>query len=123
MTSLNKFLLDTFYQLQREFPADIIFTKVVKADVNPETGKRDASGDLTYSLKSVLHPVVHTTEFLVKLLGRVESTNSIFLIRNIDLPVKVEAGDYFTHKGLKYKNLVFEDFDGVLTAMTGEVVQ
>lgn len=122
MTSLTRVLLDTFYHLMKDYGTTIIFTKVGKGDVNPETGRRDTSADRTFPLSAVLTPVGVTTEFMLKVIGRIEKVESVFLIRLSDLPsgLAIETGDFFVHGNLKYRNLQYEDFDGVLIGLTGE---
>lgn len=122
MTSLGRMLLDTFYHLVKEYGTTIIFTKVGKGDIDPDTGRRDTSADRTFPLPAVLTPVGITTEFMLKLIGRVEKVESVFLIRLSDMPtgLTVESGDFFVHGNLKYRNLNYEDFDGTLIGLTGE---
>lgn len=122
MTSLASVLLDTFYHLQRDYGTTIVYTKVGKGDIDPETGRRDTSADRSFPLPAVLTPVGITTEFMLRLIGRVEKFEAVFLIRLSDLPtgLTVETGDFFVHGNLKYRNLQYENFDGVLIGVTGE---
>lgn len=122
MTSLAKMLLDTFYALRKEYGTTIQFTKVGKGNVDPDTGARDSSADRTFPLGAVLCPVGHMNEWLANLLGRVEKIGTCFLIRVSDIPsgIQIENGDYFVHGNLKYRQLNFEDYSGVIIGITGE---
>jgi len=122
VTSLAKMMLDTFYHLQKDYGTTIIFTKVGKGDIDPETGRRDSSADRQFPLPAVLSPVGLTTEFLLKLIGRVEKIETVYLIRVSDLPsgMTVDTGDFFVHGNRKFRNLQTEDFDNVVLGLTGE---
>lgn len=122
MTCLAKMLLDTFYHLRKDYGTVIQFTKAGKGNIDSETGTRDSSADRTFSLPAVICPTGHLNEWLAKLVGRIEKIGTHYLIRVSDIPsgVQIENGDYFVHGNLKYRQLEFEDFDGVLYAVTGE---
>lgn len=121
-TPNTRFLISLFYQLRKQFPADLQYVKVLKGEINVETGKV-TDPERIYVLKAVISPAWITTEYLAKLIGRVERLESVFLIKTSDLPVEVTTTDYFVHNGRKYKNLSFEDMDGALTALFGETVK
>lgn len=122
MNALSRTLLQTFYSLLKDYGTTITFTKVGKADIDPDTGKRDTSADRTFPLPAVMSPVAHTTVFLAKLLGRTEKVEAIYLIRVSDLPagVNVETGDFFSHGSKKYRNLTFENYDNVIVELSGD---
>lgn len=122
MTSLSRMLLQTFYSLVKDYGTTITYTKVGKADIDPETGVRDTSADRSFPVPAVLSPVFHTTEFLAKLIGRTEKIESVYLVRLSDFPsgVKIETGDFFTDGNIKYRNLVFQDYGAVVAELTGD---
>lgn len=118
---VNKMILDTFYFLKKEYGTTIQLTKVGKGEVDLDTGVQTPN-HTTYGISAVFAPVGLTTEFLLKLLGRVEKIESVFLIRLADLPagLSVEPTDFFVHGNLKYQSLEIEDFAGVVLALTGK---
>jgi hypothetical protein len=119
---LSRTLLDLFYFLKKEYGTVIQYTKPGKGDIDPDTGRRDTSADRTFPLDSVLVPVGHTTEWLLKVLGKVERVTTVYLIRVQDIPagITIETGDWFVHGNLKYKQPEFEDFGGTLIGLTGK---
>ena len=122
MVSLTQTLRSSFYFLRKEYGTTIQYTKVGKGDIDPDTGTRDTSADRSFPLPSVFVPVGHMTEWLLKLLGKVETVETVFLVQTSDLPsgITIETGDYFVHANRKFRNLEFEDFGGALYALTGK---
>lgn len=122
MNATSRMLLQTFYVLLKDYGTTITFTKVGKADIDPETGKRDASADRVFPLPAVVSPVAHSTIFLAKLLGRTEKIEATYLVRVSDLPagIKIETGDFFAHGDKKYRNLMFENYDNVIVELSGD---
>lgn len=120
LTPVRRMLFSTFYQLRKEYPADLIFVKVLKGEIDPETGKV-TNPEREYTLKAVISPVWFTQDIMARFVGKIEKLESVFLVQVSHLEgVEVTTNDYFTHKNRKYKILHHEDFDGVLIALFGE---
>lgn len=115
-------LHQNFYFLRKDYGTTILYSKPGKGDIDPDTGLRSTAADRTFPLPAVFVPVGHMTEWLLKILGKVETVESVFLVQTSDLPpgTTVESGDYFVHGNRKFRNLEFEDFGGVLYALTGK---
>lgn len=122
-TSVNRMMLTLFYQLRKEYPADIQLVKVLKGEVDPETGKV-TDPTRTIDLKAVISPMWVTQDILSRLAGKIERIQSVFLVQVSDLQgIEITTNDYFTHNERRYQNLNYEDFDGVLIALYGETTK
>ena len=110
---ISQHLTDTYYFLVKDYGTTITVTKRVKSDVDSETGVRTAA-DRNYTIQAVFSPVGVFSEFLAKLLGKVEKYSVVFMILKSDLPEGIETTDQITHANLKYRNLALEDYETVM---------
>lgn len=115
---LSQLLNDTYYFLHRDYGTVFIFVKRVKSDVNPDTGVR-TNRDREYPVDAVFTPVGIMSEFLVKLLGKVEKHATLFMTLKSNLPEPIDTTDEIRHANLKYRNLEFEDY-GEIILISGE---
>lgn len=106
----TKWLDDLWYHLHKDYGTEIVYTRIGKAEVNYETGRREDK-KTSLQIPAVYAPIGLYEEYLQKTLGATDRATSRFLVRKSDL-VSLEplvADDYIIHANKRYMQLDFKD--------------
>lgn len=110
----TKWLDDLFYFLTKDYGTRITYTKVGKADVNLDTGKR-LDIKTSFDIQAVRIPISLYEEYLSRItrLGNADAVDRAkvkFLVKKCDLAgLYIDSEDYFVHEQFRYMNVTADD--------------
>lgn len=109
MINNSDWVSQLFYFFNKDYGTTILYTRIAKGNVDYDTGIRDDSTKTVFPIPCVLTPKSIYSEFLAKVLGKVEYNKTFFLIRKCDLPLTPQTDDYFVHGNIRYGQLDIND--------------